>query len=576
MNPRIAVLGCGHWGKNLVRNFHRLNSLELVCDPTQAARSTASEVAPGVAVASDFDRALSDSRITAVVVATPAVTHYSLAKAALHAGKDVFVEKPLCLDEGEAQELVRLSDSLGKVLMVGHLLQYHACVRALHSVVASGELGKLQYITSNRLNLGQIRREENALWSFAPHDLSVILSLAGAELPDRLQCTGGSYLNQGIADTTLTSMRFRNGVRAHVFVSWLNPFKEQKMTVVGSSALAVFDDTKPWAEKLILHRQHIRWADGQTPTPNKSKAEAVLPPESEPLADECQHFLDCCRDRRTPRTDGSEGLRVLSLLQAAQRSLDGDGEVVNPSASTDSRSQASARVAVASSDVGRTQAEASNAGYFVHAKAVVDDGARIGAGTKIWHFSHIMSGANIGERCSFGQNVNVDGGTTIGNNVKVQNNVSIYSGVEIHDDVFLGPSCVLTNVSNPRSQVNRHALYEKTVIKRGATIGANATIVCGVTVGRYAFVAAGAVVTRDVPDYALVMGNPARQKGWMSRHGHPLERDAQGVMLCPESGLRYEEIDGKLLRCIDLSEDEPLRPELSKGVKGYAEFKRLA
>lgn len=204
--------------------------------------------------------------------------------------------------------------------------------------------------------------------------------------------------------------------------------------------------------------------------------------------------------------------------------------------------------------------------YFVHESSYVDDGAEIGADTRIWHFSHIMRGAKIGERCVLGQNVNVAGEVVIGNNVKVQNNVSIYTGLVIEDDVFLGPSCVLTNVTNPRSQVNRHSLYEKTILKRGATIGANATVVCGVTIGRYACVGAGAVVTRDVRDYALVLGNPARQKGWMSRHGHRLKPGRDGVLICPESGLRFQIIDGNRLRCLDLGEDQPLPPELSRGV----------
>jgi UDP-2-acetamido-3-amino-2,3-dideoxy-glucuronate N-acetyltransferase len=208
--------------------------------------------------------------------------------------------------------------------------------------------------------------------------------------------------------------------------------------------------------------------------------------------------------------------------------------------------------------------------YFVHASAYVDDGAEIGAGTKIWHFCHIMSGARIGARCSFGQNCNVDGGVTIGNNVKVQNNVSIYTGTVIEDDVFLGPSCVLTNVTNPRAQVNRHALYERTVLRRGCSIGANATIVCGVVIGRYAFVGAGAVVTRDVPDYALVVGNPARLRGWMSRHGQRLNPpDADGIMVCPESGLRFRETEPGCVRCLDLDEDAPLPPALSVGTQPY-------
>jgi UDP-2-acetamido-3-amino-2,3-dideoxy-glucuronate N-acetyltransferase len=212
--------------------------------------------------------------------------------------------------------------------------------------------------------------------------------------------------------------------------------------------------------------------------------------------------------------------------------------------------------------------------YFVHESAYVDDGVTIGAGTKIWHFCHIQSGAQIGRQCIFGQNCNVANDVVIGNNVKVQNNVAIYTGTTIEDDVFLGPSCVLTNVSNPRSQVLRHALYERTLIKRGATIGANATIVCGVTLGRYCFIAAGAVVTRDVPDYAFIVGVPGRQKGWMSRHGHILKPGPDGNALCPESGYRYREVSPGNLKCLDLDEETPLPAELSKGAVGYDAFKK--
>jgi UDP-2-acetamido-3-amino-2,3-dideoxy-glucuronate N-acetyltransferase len=553
MNPRIAVLGSGYWGKNLVRNFHALGALGLVCDPAEAGRVAARAAAPGVRVEETFEQALSDSEITAVAIAAPAALHYSLAKAALQAGKDVYVEKPLCLRVQEAAELVQIAEGGGRVLMVGHLLQYHPCVEALHARLAHGDLGKLHYIISNRLNLGKIRREENALWSFAPHDISVILSLAGGQLPERVRCSGGEYLNQGVADTTLTSLRFAGGIRAHVFVSWLNPFKEQKLTVVGSAGIAVFDDTKPWKEKLVIYRQYLTWASGQVPTPNKVDGEPVVLPEAEPLREECRHFLDSCRERRQPRTDGREGLRVLSVLEAAQRSLDGDGEAVNPA----------------------TLGSRASTAFYVHPTAVVDAGAVVGKGTKVWHFSHIMKGANIGENCVLGQNVNVDGGTRIGNNVKIQNNVSIYTGVQIEDDVFLGPSCVLTNVSNPRSQVSRHSLYEPTILKKGCTIGANATIVCGVTIGRYAFVAAGSVVTKDVPDYALVLGNPARAVGWMSRHGHRLQRSADnGVLRCPESGYRYQEVSAGVLRCLDLEEDAQLPVSLSKGTKSYRELKK--
>lgn len=215
-------------------------------------------------------------------------------------------------------------------------------------------------------------------------------------------------------------------------------------------------------------------------------------------------------------------------------------------------------------------------GVFIHESAYVDAPCEIGEGTKVWHFVHIQAGARIGRGCIFGQNVNVANDVVIGNNVKVQNNVAIYTGCEIEDDVFLGPSCVLTNVTNPRSQVNRRSLYERTLFRRGATVGANATIVCGVTLGCYCFVAAGSVVTKDIPDYALVAGNPARQMGWMSRHGHRLTLDPAGEAMCPESGLSYQEEvtpEGSRLRCLDLDEQDSLPEHLAVGQRTYDDFK---
>ena len=212
--------------------------------------------------------------------------------------------------------------------------------------------------------------------------------------------------------------------------------------------------------------------------------------------------------------------------------------------------------------------------YFKHESAYVDEPVSIGEGTKIWHFCHVQSGAKIGERCILGQNVNIANDVVIGNNVKIQNNVAVYTGTVVEDDVFLGPSCVLTNVTNPRSQIKRHSLYEKILIKRGASIGANATIVCGITIGRYAFIAAGAVVAKDVPDYALMVGVPGRRIAWISRHGHILKNpDADGIMICPESGYRYKEVEPGIIRCLDLDEEAPLPAELTEGKITYDEFK---
>lgn len=213
--------------------------------------------------------------------------------------------------------------------------------------------------------------------------------------------------------------------------------------------------------------------------------------------------------------------------------------------------------------------------YFVHPTACVDLPCTIGKGTKIWHFCHVCTGAVIGQNCNLGQNVFVAGGAVIGSNVKIQNNVAVYDGITVEDDVFLGPSCVLTNVSNPRSQVIRRGIYEATRIRRGATIGANATIVCGITVGRYAFIAAGAVVTKNVPDYAFMSGVPAARNGWMSRHGHRLTApNADGIMTCPESGYHYQLMADEALKCLDLDEETPLPADKSVGQKKYREFKR--
>ncbi len=555
----LALIGAGYWGKNLARNFQALGALHTLCDADPCTLGSYEHDFPTVRKTTRFEDVLADAEITQVAIAVPAALHYGLCKAALEANKDVFVEKPICLDLAEARALVELASAKQRVFMVGHLLQHHPLVQQLQILVARGELGKLQYITSNRLNLGKIRREENALWSFAPHDISVILSLAGNQLPESLRCTGADYLRQGVADTTLTVLHFAGDIRAHVYVSWLNPFKEQKLTVVGSQGLAVFDDTLPWKEKLLLYRNHLTWTNGQVPTPNKARPEPVLVPEAEPLREECQHFVTCCQERRTPRTDGAEGLRVLQVLQAAQRSLERDGKAMRPEC-LDSKSASNGHLK-----------------FFAHPTAVIDADAVIGEGSKIWHFCHIMSGARIGRSCVLGQNVNVDGGAVIRNNVKIQNNVSVYTGATIEDDVFLGPSCVLTNVTNPRSQVNRHRLYEKTLIRRGASIGANATILCGVTLGRYCFVGAGAVVTKDVPDYALMMGNPARQKGWMSRHGHPLGPPGpNGIMTCPESGLGYRLDLDSGLRCAELSEETPLPADQAVGRVPYEQFEKGA
>jgi UDP-2-acetamido-3-amino-2,3-dideoxy-glucuronate N-acetyltransferase len=546
---RVAVVGAGYWGKNLVRNFYELGVLTTLCDSDNSIQAKYGSQYVGLRFSTEFTAVICDPSVTAVVLATPAVTHYEMAKAALEAGKDVFVEKPLAIEVKHGEELVKLANTKRRILMVGHILRYHQAILRLQRLIRDGALGKINYLYSNRLNIGKIRTEENILWSFAPHDISVMLSLLN-EMPSRVTSQGGAYLNGHVADVTLSHFEFPSGVRAHIFVSWLHPFKEQRLVVVGSEKMAVFDDTAE--HKLVLYPHRVEWKN-RVPTAVKAEGEVVDLENGEPLRAECEHFLKCTEQRTSPVSDGAEGVRVLRILNACERALNNGGVTLENLGSP---------------------AKQGGLPYFVHESAYADDGADIGAETKIWHFSHVMKGARIGQRCVIGQNVNVDGGSLIGNNVKVQNNVSVYTGVVIEDDVFLGPSCVLTNVSNPRSQVNRHSLYETTYLKRGCTIGANATILCGVTVGRYAFVGAGAVVTKNVPDFALVVGNPACQVGWMSRHGHRLASpDSNGVMCCSETGYRYKEIQPGVLRCLDLDEEAPLPTELRVGTKSYRQLK---
>jgi predicted dehydrogenase len=318
----VAVVGCGSWGKNLVRNFYNLGALAMVCDMTHTEQSTARALAPQAEVVSSLEAVL-HAPVAGLVIATPAETHYELVKQALEAGKDVFVEKPLALTYEQGAHLIRLAETYERILMVGHVLEYHPAIVRLYALIQQGILGKVQYIYSNRVSLGKVRREENILWSFAPHDVAVILRLMGS-LPFQVAAYGGSYVQPNIADVTVTHLLFDNGVRAHIHVSWLHPFKEQRLVVIGSRQMASFDDV---AKRLVLYDQRVEIKAGE-PVPIQGHGEEVSFASDEPLRLECQAFLEAMCTRRPPLTDGPSGLRVLKVLQAAQRSLVMNGEPV--------------------------------------------------------------------------------------------------------------------------------------------------------------------------------------------------------------------------------------------------------
>lgn len=461
------MLGCGAWGANHVRVLDELGVLAVACDADQARLAEVKARHPDLETATDAELVLARPDLTAVVIATPPATHADLAARALAAGRDVLVEKPLALSVADGERLVALAEQRGRVLAVGHVLEYHPAVTALRGLVAEGRLGRVRYVSSNRLNLGRIRTVEDVLWSFAPHDVAILLRLLGD--PVEVSRTGAA------PDTALLALRFPGDIRAHVFVSWLHPSKEHRLVVVGDRAMAVFDDLAPWPAKLVVHPYELDDVDG-APVARRGPAEPVPLVPAEPLVAQAEAFL-----AGRPRADGRSALAVLRVLEAASPA---PGEV--------------------------------------HPTAIVDAGARVGAGTKVWHWTHVMDGAVIGRDCVLGQNVFVGQGVRIGDGVRIQNNVSVYAGVELEDHVFCGPSAVFTNVVEPRSEIDRKRDLRRTLVRRGASIGANATVVCGTTIGRYALVGAGAVVTRDVPDHALVVGVPARVAGWVCACGERL------------------------------------------------------
>lgn len=474
MRRSIAVVGAGNWGKNHVRVFHRLDALKGVVELSPSLRQKVREEYPDIEVWDNYDAVLADPEIEGIVLATPAPTHYRMAKAAIEAGKDILVEKPMTLSVEEAEALVSDAESRGRILMVGHLLFYKAQVAKMFAAVREGLIGEVKFVEMRRTKLGKVRSQENVMWSFAPHDIAVLLGLVPSPVR-KVKAAGLNMLQPAVADDVRLNIEFANGVQALIHSSWIWPEDERKTVVIGTAGMLTYDEHE---NKVWLHRKGVR-ADLSNRDDGR---EELAVADQDALLTEARHFLECIATGGAPLTDGRQGVAVIKVL------VEGDN-AMSTSAPKD---------------------------YFAHESAYVDEPAKVGKGTQIWHFTHVMSDTEIGERCRIGQNVLIAKGVKIGNNVKIQNNVSVYEGVILEDDVFCGPSMVFTNVMTPRSGFPRNtsADYATTLVKKGASIGANATIVCGNTIGRHAFIGAGSVVTKDVPDYALVYGNPARIKGW--------------------------------------------------------------
>lgn len=522
--PGVAVIGCGYWGKNLVRVFSELGALECVCDADASRLEALSFKGHAPAFAQSLREVLDRPDVRAVAIATPAATHYQLVSQAIEAGKDVFVEKPLALTADQGLSLVERAERQSLILMVGHILLYHPAVRRLRQLIDEGQLGRVLYLYSNRLNMGLIRTEENILWSFAPHDISVMLHLLGEE-PVAAEAEGQSYLTPGVVDVTLSRLRFAGGVTGHIFVSWLHPVKEQRLVVVGTEKMAVFDDMAD--QKLLLYAHRVDWP-GRVPKAVKAEPIAVQIDKTEPLKAECRHFLDCVDTRKTPLTDGREGLRVLRVLDRCQESL--------------------TRAAPAGSTPIPPSPPHAAPQVSVHPTASVHPGASIGEGTSIGAFCRVGGGARIGRDCAIAESVSIAPSAAIGNRVTIESAVFVGDGVVLEDDVVCQPGVVFAP-DGARHRPGSPAPNgpKTTLVQRGALLGGNCTVTCGRTIGQHAEVSAGAVVTCDVPAFAVVGGVPAGQIGWTCQCGQGrLAFGGEGLATCPACGQQYALVNAQV------------------------------
>lgn len=510
----LCVIGSGRWGKNHSRTLHELGVLAGVIDSNTDTLQQLQKDYPQISTFSSLEEpgALD---FDAYTVAVPAEYHYAVTKTLLQNGKHVMVEKPITLNSPDAEELCEIAKKNNCILMTGHLLLFHPAIRKIKELIDTDKIGKLQYIYSNRLNLGTVRTEENSLWSFAPHDISIFKYFTGAN-PRKIESSGGAFLQPHIHDTTMTTLHYPDNVVGHIFVSWLHPFKEHRLVVIGSKGMISYEDSSA-NKDLLFYEKGIDWVNGE-PIKRDGPTETISYDPGAPLQLELQHFMDCINGKdENNLISGESGVDVLNVLEQAESALH-------------------------SHEVKKNTPSTKDLDYFAHPSVNIDDGAQIGKGSKIWNQSNIQKNASLGTNCILGQNVNIGPNVKIGNFCKIQNNVSVYEGVELEDYVFCGPSMVFTNIMNPRCkypQAESH-LYKKTLIKEGTSIGANATIVCGTTLGRHSFIGAGAVVTKDVPDYAMIVGNPGRQIGWMSEGGLKLDFDSDGIAHCQKSKKSYK------------------------------------
>lgn len=498
----IILVGLGRWGANIHRTLQSKGLCTITVDPVIGCGAEYTTLSTAL---------LHHSKL-AVIIATPPHTHFPLAKEALQAGRYVLVEKPMCVSVEEAEELSELSEGR---LMVDHLLMHSSPHRRLLRLCKDGVIGRLRRVKMTRFNFGTVRKHENVLWSLLAHDVSLLLGLFTGAVKD-VRCVGQAVVTEGVEDYVDVSVRFDDGCIGQVEGAWMHPYKERRAVVYGESGCLVLNE---WfhSEKGV-EKGGLRWYKWSATTREAGvdieKKEMPLPEmdeetaglHKEALRNVIEHFWRCSQGLERISSDADAGLGVVRVLSAATQSLKSNG---------------------IATQVARRPCTADN-GAYIHPSATVDSGAMVGAGCKVWHYSHLMGTCTVGSNVSIGQNVFIGASVRIGSGCKIQNNVSVYGGVTVEEEVFLGPHCAFTNVKRPRAFTK--GVLEGTVVRRGATVGANATVVCGVTLGEYCLVGAGSVVTRDVERFAVVVGNPARRVGWVGKDGGEVVREGGEVV----------------------------------------------
>ncbi|MFZ5975451.1 MAG: Gfo/Idh/MocA family oxidoreductase [Bacillota bacterium] len=506
LNKRICVVGGGQWGEIHIRTLHGMGCLRGIVECRESRLAELVGRFGGVKGHACIEDSLGE-QYDGYILATPTGTHFELGAALLREGKNVLIEKPFTLTSEHSQILVELARTHGCRLMVGHQLVFHPAIMKMHQLIEEGVIGKALYAYSTRLSFGIVHEQENVLWSFASHDIAVFNYLLG-RMPCDIVADGGCFLKQGVDDMAAFTLTYHQSVKVHVFVSWLHPFKQHRLIIVGEEGMLAFEDSAS-DFNIYFHRKKIRWEEDRLLV----RDEGAMPIRYDmgaPLRKELEHFVGNL-DSEITVCDGQSGHDTICLLEKiSEKIVYRKTEVVRKGGTT----------------------------FFAHESVFIEREVVIGTNTKIWHFSRVQKGARIGSGCTIGQNVFIDANVRIGNSVRIENSVSLYAGVELEDHVFCGPGVVFANEKTPRCRHPRDAEgFGKTVVRIGATIGANATIICGNTIGRFAFVAAGAVVTTDVLDHELVMGVPARHAGWVCECGGRLS----GSLICGRCGKCYHE-----------------------------------